>query len=410
MGGRGKEPAVTTLEISFWILAGIIFYTYLGYGVLVIVLGRIKDFRCGKQRIFPDAYEPQTTLLFAAFNEAEWLKKKIENSLNLDYPPDKLKIMVITDGSNDGSEEIIEKNPRIIHLHEAERQGKMAAINRAMKFVDTEIVIFSDANTMLNRKAIRELISFFRDPAVGCVSGEKRVCTRGRNEAASAGEGTYWRYESLIKKWEARLGSCIGAAGELFAIRTDLFMKVQEDTLIDDFVISMRIALKGCRIQYAPEAYAMETASADISEEFKRKIRIAAGNLQSILRMPELLNVFQHGMLTFQYISHKFLRSFVVPFCLIALIPLNLFLMTEGGALYILLFILQAVFYLAATAGYLLQKRRLAFNLFFIPLYITVMNISAVVGFSRYLRGRQSVLWEKAARSVETTEKEGSRK
>ncbi|MCX5848856.1 MAG: glycosyltransferase family 2 protein [Deltaproteobacteria bacterium] len=398
------------MEISFWLLVGIIFYTYLGYGALVIVLGRVKGFLRGKQSATSDAYEPQATLLFAAFNEEAWLKKKIENSLDLDYPADKLKIMVVSDGSNDGSAEIIEKFPRIIHLHGAERQGKMAALNRAMKFVKTEIVIFSDANTMLNREAIRELVSFFQDSAVGCVCGEKRVYTEDRNEASSAGEGTYWRYESRIKEGEASVGSCIGSSGELYAIRTALYRNEPADTLLDDFIISLGIALRGYRIQYAPKAYAMETASASIDEEFKRKTRIAAGHLQSILRMPGLLNPFRHGVLVLQYISHKFLRSFVAPLCFAALIPLNLFLLPERWPLYILLFILQALFYLAAGAGYLFQKRSLSSRLFFVPLYITVMNASTLVGFSRYLRGRQSVLWEKAARRAETSPKEDSRK
>jgi cellulose synthase/poly-beta-1,6-N-acetylglucosamine synthase-like glycosyltransferase len=366
----------------------------------------VKGFFRGKQVVISRADEPSVTLLVAAFNEEAWLDKKIENSMGLDYPQNKLKIMVIDDGSNDGSAEIIEKFPRIIHLHEAERRGKMSAINRAMKFVDTEIVIFSDANTMLNREAIREMVSFFRDSDVGCVCGEKRMYMGDRNDAASAGEGTYWRYESRIREGEASVGSCIGATGELYAIRTALYRNEPEDTLLDDFMISLGIALRGYRIQYAPGAYAMETASANIDEEFKRKTRIAAGNLQSILRMPELLNPFRHGMLTFQYISHKFLRSFVVPLCFIALILLNLFLLQEGGTLYIFLFILQVVFYLAATAGYLLQKRRLAFRFFFVPLYITVMNVSALTGVFRYLRGRQSVLWEKSARNVDPESEE----
>lgn len=401
MGGRGKEPSLTILEISFWIFAGIILYTYLGYGALIIVLGKVKGFFRGKQKITFRAGEPSVTLLIAAFNEEAWLEKKIENSLNLDYPADKLKIIVITDGSNDGSAGIASANPRIVHLHETQRRGKMAAINRAMKFVDSEIIIFSDANAMLNREAVRELVSFFDDPAVGCVSGEKRVYMGNKNGAASAGEGTYWRFESLIKKWEARLGSCVSAAGELFAIRRRLFMEVPEDTLIEDFVISLRIALKGYRIQYAPGACAIETSSSDIGEEFKRKVRIAGGHLQSILRMPGLLNPFRHGMLTFQYVSHKFLRSFAAPLCFMALIPVNLFLLPEGGTLYAFLFILQVVFYLAAAAGYFLEKRRLAFRLFFVPLYITVMNVSALAGSLRYLSGGQTVLWEKSARSAE---------
>ena len=409
MGSRGKEFALTVLEISFWILVGIILYTYLGYGVLIIVLGLLKDFFYKKKRVSPRADEPSVTLLIAAFNEEAWLKRKIENSLSLDYPKDKLKIIVITDGSTDGSAEIAGNNPRIIHLHEASRQGKMASINRAMKFVTSEIVIFSDANVLLNREAIRELVSFFQDAAVGCVCGEKQVYMENRNGAASAGEGIYWRFESLIKKWEARLGSCIGASGELFAISARLFKKIPEDTINDDLIISLRIALQGYRIQCAPGAHAIETASADIKEEFKRKIRIAAGNLQFILRLPEMLNPFRHGMLTFQYFSHKFLRSFIAPFCFIGLIPLNLLLLTEEKDLYVFLFILQVIFYCFVLAGYFLQKSRFVSKLFFVPLYILFMNISALTGIFRYLSGKQSVLWEKAIRDIAPESEEGGR-
>ncbi|ESP62592.1 Glycosyl transferase, group 2 family protein [Smithella sp. ME-1] len=391
---------MTILEISFWILVGIILYTYLGYGALVIVLGRVKDFFKKEQSVLHHCDIPSVTLLVSAFNEEAWLKRKIENSLSLDYPGDKLKIIVVTDGSNDGSAEIAGSKSGIVHLHQAQRRGKMAAMNRAMKFVDSEIVVFSDANALLNREAVQELVLFFRDPAVGCVCGEKRIAMKGREEATGSGEGIYWRFESLIKKWETRLGSCIGAAGELFAIRTRLYAEIPDDTLTDDFVLSLRIALQGYRIQYAPGAHAMETASTDIKEEFKRKIRIAAGNLQSILRMPELLNPFRHGMLTIQYVSHKFLRSFVGPFCFMALIPLNLFLLIDGGDLYLFLFVLQVVFYLVAVAGFLLKKRRFANGLFFIPLYIVFMNVSSLIGIFRYLSGRQSVLWEKATRGI----------
>lgn len=400
MGSRGKEFALTIPEICFWVLAGVIIYTYLGYGVLVIVLGWAKHFVNGSPNVLCLSEEPSVTLIIPAFNEEFWLKRKIENSLNLDYPRDKLKIIIVTDGSTDGSVEIAGNEPRIVHLHQTQRRGKAAAMNRAMKFVDSEIVIFSDANALLNPEAVRELVSHFRDSAVGCVCGEKRVAMQGRKEAAVAGEGIYWRFESRIKKWEARMGSCIGAAGELFAIRARLYHEIPEDIINDDLIISLRIALQGFRIQYAPGAYAMETASSDMREEFKRKIRIAAGNLQSILRLPELLNPFRHGMLTFQYVSHKFLRSFVVPFCFMILIPLNLFLLTAGGDLCLFLFVLQTVFYLVAVAGFLLKKRRFAKRLFFIPLYIVFMNVSSLIGIFRHLSGRQSVLWEKAKRSM----------
>jgi len=396
-------------EILFWSLVIIIIYTYVGYAAMLWILGVLKSLSPRRKSVFQDPYEPSVTLLVVSFNEEAWMEKKIRNSFELEYPAGKLHFLWVTDGSDDGSLDIIKKYPRIDHIHSPERRGKMAAINRAMQSVHTEIVIFSDANAMLNRQALKKMIPYFRDSSVGCVCGEKRVIMQNNKvEAANAGEATYWRYESWLKKQEARIGSCVSAGGELFAIRRGFFREVAEDTLVDDFVISMQISLQGFQIQYAPEAVAMETASASINEEFKRKTRIAAGNLQAILRMPELLNPFRHGMLAFQYISHKFLRSFIAPLCFAALIPVNLLLLPKGRFVYILLIVMQALFYLMACTGYVLRERSLRSRLFFIPFYIVVMNLSAIVGVFRYLAGKQSVLWEKALRKEESPEGEDS--
>jgi len=396
---REREIGVILLEAVFWLLAGILFYTYLGYGMLVIFLGRMKNLLTGKKFIcLSGSWEPPVTLLIPAFNEKEWLRKKVENSLDLDYPPEKLNIMVITDGSDDGSPELLRRFSSVRHLHEAIRRGKMSAINRAMKFVDNEIVIFSDANAMLNKEAIHQLIRFFQDPGVGCVCGEKRVEEGGRKEVVGSGEGVYWRYESLIRQGEASLGSCVSATGELFAIRRSLYEDQPADTILDDFSISLGIALKGYRIQYTSQAYAVETASIDLGEEFKRKTRIAAGLLQSFRRMPELFHFLRHGRISFQCLSHKALRTLVAPFCFALLIPVNLALLGEGRPLFGWIFLGQTLFYSAAAAGYLLERRRPVTRCLSLPLYITFMNLATLVGIWRFLGGRQSVLWDKATR------------
>ena len=171
------------------------------------------------------------------------------------------------------------------------------AMNRGVKFVETPIVVFSDAITTLGKESIRRIVKLFQDPKTGCVSGEKRIVNG--EKAAAAGEGLYWKYESTLKKWDAELNSVVGAAGELFAIRTELFQEVEPDTILDDFIISLRVAMKGGSIQYDPEAYAIETASANVKEELKRKIRIAAGGIQSVIRLWPLLNIFKYKMLSF---------------------------------------------------------------------------------------------------------------
>ena len=403
-----------TLEILFWLAAGMVLYAWLGYGAFITALARLR-----KRTAVPRAkgvredsaggvFEPLVTLVVAYHNERDWIGRKIENTLELDYPEDKLKIVMVEDGSDDGSGEIPARYPRVSLLRQRERRGKAAALNAAMKAVETEITVFSDANAMLNREAIRELVAFFRDPAVGCVCGEKRVRSDSRDEAAGAGEGTYWRYESRIRAAEARLGYCVGAMGELYAIRTALFRDLPEDTIVDDFVVSMRIAFRGYRVLYTPGAYAVEVPSAGLGEEMKRKIRIAAGNLQAFLRMPGLLNPFRNGRIAFLYFSHKFLRSFVIPFLLPALFFLNLLLLRGGEAVYVVLFVLQVFFYSAAGAGYLLRERAVAVPFFFVPFYVTVMNLSALAGIFRYLRGRQSALWERAARQDPPPEREGT--
>ena len=237
---------------------------------------------------------------------------------------------------------------------------------------------------------------------MGCVSGVKRIYSKDADSAAGAGEGLYWKYESQLKKWDAELYSAVGAAGELFAIRTELWHEVEKDTLLDDFMISLRVAMKGYTIQYNPEAYAIESASADVKEELKRKIRISAGGIQSILRLKPLLNFFKYGTLSFQYISHRVLRWTLTPLLLLLIIPTNFVLADSEGlfdfGLYSLLFWGQVTFYVAALIGWFLENRQIRFKLLFVPYYFFIMNLSVYLGFSRYIKGSQSVKWERAKR------------
>ena len=265
-----------TLKIIFWFLFFIVFYSYLGYGILLF--GIIKFRRLtglAQKRVDDPTYEPSVTLFIAAYNEKDFVAAKIKNSRELDYPGEKLKIVWVTDGSDDGTPEELKKFDGVVVHHLPQRNGKIGAMNRGMKFVDTPIVVFCDANTMLGNESIRRIVKLFSDPKVGCVSGEKRIFSKEKDSAAGAGEGLYWKYESALKKWDAELYSVVGAAGELFAIRTELFQEVERDTLLDDFIISLRVAQNGYTIQYDPDAYAIETASANVKEELKRKIRIS---------------------------------------------------------------------------------------------------------------------------------------
>jgi cellulose synthase/poly-beta-1,6-N-acetylglucosamine synthase-like glycosyltransferase len=312
--------------------------------------------------------------------------------------------MWVTDGSDDGTPDILQQYQGVEVHHNPARNGKIAAMNRGMQFVKTPIVIFSDANTDLGKDSIQEIVRLFRNPRVGCVSGEKRIRSKDADAAAGAGEGIYWKYESTLKKWDAELYSVVGAAGELFAIRTELWQEVEKDTLLDDFIISLRVAMQGYTIQYNPNAYAIETASANVKEELKRKVRISAGGIQSVIRLWPLLNIFKYGRLSFQYISHRVLRWTLTPLLLLLLIPINLALALQEGlldfGLYSLLFWGQVLFYAAALLGWFLENRKLKVKVLFVPYYFFIMNLSVFLGLRRYLKGQQSVNWERAVRGA----------
>lgn len=392
------------LKIIFWVLLSIVVYTYIGYGILLYLIIKTRRlFKIGKRTVINNSYEPEVTLFIAAYNEKDYVAAKMKNTLQLEYPAEKLRIIWVTDGSDDGTPDLLQGYPNTTVYHLDERNGKIGAMNRGIEFVQTPIVIFSDANTNLGKNSIRRIVNLFNDPIVGCVSGEKRIVDNETDGAAGAGEGIYWKYESALKKMDAELYSVVGAAGELFAIRTNLYRHVEKDTLLDDFIISLRVAQEGYTIQYDPEAYAIETASANVKEEFKRKVRISAGGIQSIVRLRSLLNIFKYGTLSFQYISHRVLRWSLSPLSIILLIPIITILAINEGlftfGFYPIVFWLQILFYSAALLGWFLENRKTSVKILFIPYYFFIMNLSVVLGFLRYIKKTQSVNWERSKRA-----------
>jgi len=389
------------MKIIFWLSLFIVFYTFMGYGIFLYLIIKIKGHVKGKPAILSPLYDllPTCTLVVAAYNEELLIEEKIINTLQLKYPAGKLKFLFVTDGSNDKTPEIIGQYPQIKLLHRPERAGKIAAVHRAMEYVDTEIVVFTDANTFLNPEAIIRICRHYADGTVGAVAGEKRVQIDENADASAAGEGFYWKYESTLKKWDSELYSVVGAAGELFSVRRSLYQDVPADTVLDDFMISMLIAKNGYRIIYEPEAFASERASENVSEELKRKIRIAAGGIQSILRLKSLFNPFRYPILSFQYISHRVLRWTVTPFLLIFVFVLNAVLATNPAeTFYRLFFLAQILFYLLALLGFIMEKRHIRIKVLFIPYYFCVMNYAVLMGIIRYFTTKQSAIWEKAQR------------
>ena len=373
----------------FWLCMAIVVYTYVGYGIVLYLLVFVKRLATKANPLadITDDRLPEVTLMVCAYNEEDIIAEKMDNTRRLDYPSDRLHLVWVTDGSNDNTNVLLSAYPEVKVIYFPERRGKAAALKHGIKEIDTEIVMMTDANTMLNPEAVREVARLMQDPKVGCVSGEKKVMARSNSDEAAQGEGLYWKYESTLKRLDSELYSAMGAAGELCVIRRQLMTDIPDDTLLDDFIISMEIVKKGYKIAYTSNAYAMEYGSADLHEESKRKRRIAAGGLQSCWRLRSLMNPLRHPVVAFQFVSHRVLRWTITPVCLFALVPLNTLLVLSGeGIVYTIIWILQILFYASAAAGVRISK------------YFIFMNLNVFRGMA-YLFNNSTGMWEKAKRA-----------
>ena len=373
----------------FWLCMAIVVYTYVGYGIVLYLLVFVKRLTTKAKPLadITDDRLPEVTLMVCAYNEEDIIAEKMDNTRRLDYPSDRLHLVWVTDGSNDNTNVLLSAYPEVKVIYFPERRGKAAALKHGIKEIDTEIVMMTDANTMLNPEAVREVARLMQDPKVGWVSGEKKVMARSNSDEAAQGEGLYWKYERTLKRLDSELYSAMGAAGELCVIRRQLMTDIPDDTLLDDFIISMEIVKKGYKIAYTSNAYAMEYGSANLHEESKRKRRIAAGGLQSCWRLRSLMNPLRHPVVAFQFVSHRVLRWTITPVCLFALVPLNTLLVLSGeGIVYTIIWILQILFYASAAAGVRISK------------YFIFMNLNVFRGMA-YLFNNSTGMWEKAKRA-----------
>ena len=387
-----------TLKLFFYISICIVFYTYCGYAIITLILLKFK--KKTNPNLNKKEANKSVTLLIAAFNEEKIIESKILNCLDIDYPKSLLSIYIVTDGSTDRTTEIVNKYPEITLFHNNNRDGKVSAITRVMKFVTSEIVVFSDANTLLNKDSISKIVAHYSDPKVGGVAGEKKVVSLEKNKVAGEGEGLYWKYESFLKRIDSAFYSVVGAAGELFSVRTSLYENPGRDTILDDFVISLNVCQKGYTIKYEPGAFATETPSASIKEEKKRKIRISAGAFQGMMMMKNLLKFWKSPRLSFLYISHRVLRWTLSPLLLPFIFIINVLIcITTYDLFFQVLMLSQFFFYMMAILGWILPKLKINFKPAFFAYYFVFMNISLYQGFLRHIKGTQSVLWEKAKRA-----------
>jgi cellulose synthase/poly-beta-1,6-N-acetylglucosamine synthase-like glycosyltransferase len=388
--------------IFFWVSFSVLFFCYIGYGILLVLLNTANKI------VIPSVNQTElnellpVTILVAAYNEDQVLEQKIKNTLAIDYPVDKLNIIFITDGSLDDSVNIINRYPAVTLLHNQQRKGKFAAIQRAMQFVHTPLVIFSDANTLLNKECIRRLVRHYKNERVGGVAGEKKIIRNGVSSAIGEAEGLYWQYESFLKKLDADFHTVVGAAGELFSIRTKFFKAVNDELILDDFIISMNVCLQGYTIAYEAGAFATELPSVTLADEEKRKIRIAAGAYQSIGYVKSSLNFIKYPLLCFQFLSRRLLRWVCCPPLLMTLFVSNIFIVSNGSMplFYSWFLYTQLLFYVSAFVGWLLVHSGKKAGLLTIPFYFVFMNYCLVKGFFRFIKGRQTVLWEKSLRQA----------
>jgi cellulose synthase/poly-beta-1,6-N-acetylglucosamine synthase-like glycosyltransferase len=376
---------------TFWVASGLMLYTYFGYPLLCMLLSRLlyKPWRKGP-------YEPSVTLLMVAHNEEEVISTKIDNSLALDYPSHKLTIVVASDGSTDGTNALLHKYEThgvVVHYY-PQRAGKMAAINRLIPALQSDIVVLSDANVVYAPDALRKLLRNFADESIGAVSG--RVTLVSNQPIPSIPERLYYRYEWIIQRLESRMGSLIGVDGAMYGMRRDLFQAVPDHVVLDDFVISMNIAKQGKRVVYEPEARGYEASAASFDIELRRRSRIVAGAIQSLLRGEGCPRLAQ-PLLLFKYVSHKVLR-WVTPVFLLSILITNFLLLHEF--VYVLTMGSQMAFYAAALIG---RCQRAPTWICAIPLYFCGANVAAAYGLVRGVLNRQTAAWERLKRASRAT-------
>ncbi len=376
-------------ETIFWASVLLLFYIYIGYPLLLALL-KIIFVRPARS---DENYEPTVALIISAFNEQEVIEDKLKNSLELDYPADKLQIWVVSDASTDATDRLVQNfgNARVHLFRLPERKGKTFGITEVMKKIDADVVVFSDANSIYEPNALRELVKYFADDKVGYVVGYARYY-KDHKSAAGAQEDTYWSFEVKMKMNESAIGSVVGGDGAIYAIRRKLFIPLHEDD-INDFVNPMQIILQGYRGIFNPKAVCYEEASPSFLKEYWRKRRIVNRSWRGLWKNAQILNPFKTGFYALQVFSHKLLRWLGGFFCLTALVA-NAFLI-EKNSFYAVLFVLQIIFHLTALLGYWLDKRGKKAPFFInLPYYFDMVNLASLQGIVEALYGKKYVTWK----------------
>lgn len=378
------------LEALFWLSVAGIAYAYAGYPLLLAFLRALPG---GNREPSPGAHgrfgEPSVSMLIPVYNEEARIRDKLANVADLDYPPEKLEVIVVSDGSDDGTaaavEPFVSRNLRFTEL--AERTGKAEALNHGLNLATREIVVFSDASILLRPDALRRLVRRFADPAVGVVSGEDRI-------AGGGGEGLYGRLELLVRRLESDVGSIVGASGCFYAQRRSLCRPFPPGQA-PDFLSVLSVVGAGYRAVSEPAAVGVMTSLSDPRDEFQRKVRTLIRGMTTLFANRRLLNPARHGLFSFELFSHKLLR-WTVPALLAAAFATNAALASRHP--YRATMALQVAFYALAAAGAFFRESLGKHAAFRLPLYFTVVNASIVVAWARYLTGTRLEQWNPTRR------------
>lgn len=386
--------AVTlSLQVLFFVSGGLLAYHYALYPAIVVFLARSKTRRTAHAVRTPVELLPTACVVIAAYNEQRVIGSKLQNTLALDYPADRLRVIVAAHGSSDATADIARSYEQrgVTVLHDPIRRGKTAALNRALEVAAAEIIVFSDANNMFDPDAVKKLVAHFADPRVGGVCGLKQIYDAQDRESA-VGDGLYWKYESAIKTAESQLGSITAADGEIFAIRRGLYRPLDESLINDDAAITLDLVRNNYRVLYEPRARSFEHASIRIEDDFNVKVRMVSGGFQTVSRNWRFL-LPPRGAFTLAFFSHKILR-WLAPEFLVLLFVSNVLLAQQQ--FYFIVLLAHLVFYGLAMAGWRMRAQRSLPIAIYVPFYFCTMNLAALFGLYRFLT--QSTQWKKAER------------
>jgi cellulose synthase/poly-beta-1,6-N-acetylglucosamine synthase-like glycosyltransferase len=381
--------------LTFWLSLATLIYVYAGFFLLVVIVGRIRQRRVRQQPI-----TPKISLIIAAYNEEEGIAERLNNALALDYPRDALEIIVASDGSDDATETIVaayaDHGVRLLSLP---RQGKIHALNDAVPQAKGEILVFSDANSIYDPQALRNLARNFADPEVGGVAGNTVYGQHSHSDSSSRGEDLYWNYDKWLKKMESQTGSIISAHGAIYAIRRELYQPLTDTAVTDDFAISTAVIEQGYRLVFESEARAYEYIIPAAEREFQRKVRLMTRGLRGVLLRKALLNPFRYGFYSLVLFTHKLLRR-MVPL-LLAIFFVSSILLSSKGGFYLAVATGQMVFYFLATCGYVLRHQRIGrLRMLYIPFFYCLANTAAFMALMNVLRGRQISRWQPQRHTV----------